>query len=58
MKILIVILALLSLLVVLQGIRINKLEDDEVEFDDFLQDITDTLNQLIEERNEQDNSTS
>lgn len=58
MKILIVILTLLSLLVVLQGIRINKLEDDEVEFDDFLQDITDTLNQLIEERNEQDNSTS
>lgn len=57
MKILIVILALLSLLVVLQGVRINKLEDDEVEFDDFLQDITDTLNQLIEERNEQENST-
>ena len=57
MKILIVILTLLSLLVVLQGVRINKLENDEVEFDDFLQDITDTLNQLIEERNEQENST-
>lgn len=54
MKILIVILALLSLLVVLQGIRINKLEDDDAEFDTFIEEITDLLNDVIAEK-EKDN---